>query len=507
MSNFKKRNTIFNKTILIFTAMSFVSFLITGLLLSNFMVSYSVNESLSQMSQTANLIDTTVSGIITMYSEQGANGIAINQEHFNRIARTYYDMSKSHVYIIDASNAGDLGRVVVACPPVKDSLIEPNLNYVNGNYYLSAEQYTNVLNSESGVIIDTDYYKGLYKGSNTKWVTIAKRLETKLADGETVIAGVVIISRPFKNVYISRTTVLNYFLLSMCVSLLLSLLVAAFFTKKITGPIDHLKLAAKRVSNGDFCGRIEYSSNDDMGELIDSFNSMTRSLKLLDKMRNDFIANVSHELRTPITTIGGFIDGIIDGTIPEEKREHYLAIVKNEVKRMNDLVNDQLQIARLQQNMANLKKTTFDINEMIREEIIKNEKNIEDKQIEIEVEFEHERQNVFAEKESISRVIINLLNNAIKFTPEKGIITIGTLSKKGDVEIYIKDTGVGIPADDLERIFERYFKSDRSRAVDKEGTGLGLAICRKIINAHNYQIKAFNNAESGAKFVFWLKGI
>ena len=235
---------------------------------------------------------------------------------------------------------------------------------------------------------------------------------------------------------------------------------------------------------------------------------MTRSLAALEKNKDDFIANVSHELRTPITTIRGFIEGMLDGTIPQERWEHYLAIVRDEVNRMNQLVNDQLQLARLQKGGSQVKKATFDINEMLRQELIKNEKNIEEKHFEIVVEFEEEKQNVFAEEESIRRVVINLINNAIKFTPDGGTITLGTLRKKKLVEIYVMDTGVGIREGEEEAIFERYFKSDKSRGMDRTGTGLGLSICKGIVNAHQHDIVARNNENGpGAKFVFWLDAI
>ena len=501
--SFNQRNTIFNKAILIFVLVSFISFLLTGFLMSNFMVNYFVNENVKQMSQTASLINKMIDSWALEFDEDSL--VSINVDYIRGIANLYGTMTDSHIYIVEVSDE-NMGKVVVSVPAIGTTSIRDNLILRNSNYYFSEEQYENVLNSGTTIINQGDYY-GLYKGTEAKWVTIAQKLEVAI-DNEATLVGIIVISRPMSNVNIMRNTVTKYFLLAMCIALLLSIILAAFFTKRITEPIEKLRVAANKVSKGEFRSKIEYDAHDDMGDLINSFNAMTRSLENQDSAKNDFIANVSHELRTPITTIGGFIDGILDGTVPEDKIEYYLKIVKDEVARMNNLVNDQLQIARLQQGVLDLKFKSFDINEMIRREIIKNEKAIEDKHLEIGVEFENEQQFVYAEENSINRVLINLLNNAIKFTPENGKVTLGTLRRKGDVEIYVKDSGVGIEPGELDRIFERYFKSDRSRGIDKTGTGLGLSICKNIINAHNHNIKAENNTDGkGARIVFWLSAI
>ena len=500
-----KRNTLFNKTVLIFIMVSVVSFIFTGFLLSSFIVTYALDENVKQMSQTAKVIDefTDMAMARIDLSTEKINAKTLGIQNF---AIFNSNMTGSHIYIVEVSD-DHKGRVVVSAPDIENDVIRKNLISIDNEYFFSQEQYQKVLDSNEMLIDHGDYF-GLYKNSKISWVTIAQKLETIDSNGNNVLLGITVISRPMENINITRYTVIRYFLLSVCIALLLSVFIAAFFTKRITEPIEKIRLAAAKVSRGNFGDKIEYDAQDDMGDLVNSFNAMMRSLENQDKTKNDFIANVSHELRTPITTIGGFIDGMTDGTIPKEKHEYYLKIVKDEVRRINKLVNDQLQIARLQQGAFDYKPKTFDINEMIRLELIKNEKLIEEKQLEIEVEFENEKQNVHAEPESINRVIINLLNNAIKFTPDGGKIVIGTRKKKETVEIFVKDTGIGIGANEIERVFERYFKSDRSRGVDKAGTGLGLSICKDIINAHKHIIKAENNVgESGTKFTFWLDSV
>lgn len=499
MRSQKRWQTLFHKILLMFTVVTVVLFVFAGVLLSRFMVSYSVSESVKQMSQAADLISDAIE--IYQSEEDGINTYWITG--IDKYATSYYEMTGSYVYIVDTQ-----GQIRVCAPDVANSDVVKNLKSELGNYFLpDVRQYLAVLDTGETLVNSGDYY-GLYAGTGSNWTTIAKRLETVNEDGTTIPYGAVIISRPDLAVYVSRTTVVRYFMISVCAGLLLAIILTAFLTKRLMEPIESLKAGANAVSRGDFYGKIEYDGADDMGDLIQSFNSMTRSLATLEKNKDDFIANVSHELRTPLTTIRGFIEGMLDGTIPKDRWEHYLTIVRDEVNRMNQLVNDQLQLARLQKGGAKVKQASFDINEMIRQEIIKNEKNIEDKHIEIVVEFEDEKQNVFAEEESIRRVIINLLNNAIKFTPDGGIITLGTLRKKKLVEIYVKDTGVGIREGEQEEIFDRYFKSDRSRGMDKAGTGLGLSICKGIVNAHQHDIIAENNKDGpGAKFTFWLDAI
>jgi len=235
-----------------------------------------------------------------------------------------------------------------------------------------------------------------------------------------------------------------------------------------------------------------------------SFNEMITELENLEKMRRDFIGNVSHELRTPLTSIKGFVDGIIDGVIPPEKHEYYLRIVRDETSRMQDLVNDLLSLAKLQGGEVALEYSIFDINELIRRSVISLQQMFLEKNLEFNALFETERMFVRADLDSIQRVIINLLHNAIKFTPENGVIAAKTYYEKNKVVISIEDSGRGIPKEDLPGIFERFYKTDKSRSEDRTGVGLGLAIVRNIINKHDETIKVESQEGHGTRFIFTL---
>ena len=249
------------------------------------------------------------------------------------------------------------------------------------------------------------------------------------------------------------------------------------------------------------------SSRDEIGQLAQSFDQMAVALQNIEEMRRDFIANVSHELRTPMTSIRGFIEGILDGTIPPERQSYYLTIVRDETDRLNRLVNNLLDLARMEAGELELRPRVVNINEIIRVCIIKLENLITSKQIQVEANFDDENVFVSADPDAIERVIYNLVHNAIKFTPEGGSIAIGTVRKKDTVEISVKDTGIGIDPNDMDMIWDRFYKADKSRSKDKVGTGLGLAIVKNIINEHNQQIWVESEPGKGTKFTFTLRKI
>jgi len=258
--------------------------------------------------------------------------------------------------------------------------------------------------------------------------------------------------------------------------------------------------AARDISSGNWKTRIHLKGNDEIKVLADSFNQMVDNLENLEKMRRDFIANVSHELRTPMTSINGFIEGILDGTIPEDKQKYYLNIVKEEVKRLYRLVSDLLDIARMESGETKVNLTAFDICEVIRLSVIQLQQFIEDKNINFRANFEQESMHVYADRDAIQRVMINLIHNAIKFTPEGGSISVSVRDIKGKAEITVSDTGQGIPAEDLPFVFERFHKADKSRGKDKTGVGLGLYIVKNIIKAHNENITVESEYGKGTTF-------
>ena len=266
--------------------------------------------------------------------------------------------------------------------------------------------------------------------------------------------------------------------------LLLTFVVIYISTMRILKPIKMMSEAARSLSRGDFSKRVYCKGDDEIAELAKSFNQMTDSLVQLESMRRSFVANVSHELRTPMTTIGGFIDGILDGTIPPEKHGYYLSIVSDEVKRLTRVVQSMLSLSRLESGEQEIKKTEIDIYRTVCEVLISQEKQIVEKNISVIGLEDYEKILLTADKDLLYQVVFNLIDNAIKFTSTDGYIKIGFEANESKVKLFVRNSGEGIAEKDLPKVFERFFKVDKSRSADKKSSGLGLYIVKSIIDLH-----------------------
>ncbi len=317
-----------------------------------------------------------------------------------------------------------------------------------------------------------------------------------------VLIGAAIAFRPVLQAKGIQYKIINIILMAQVVAWLVALIVSFIITRHITKPIKQMRLAARKLASGDFNARISITSKDEVGELAQSFNSMTESLSELEDMRTSFISDVSHELRTPMTIISGFVEGILDGTIPESEHEKYLRIVSDESRRLSRLVHDLLETTRLEKPVKTIEKTDFDINRLITECVISYEQRLTEKKINVNLDFPERECFVSGEKDSIKRVIINLIDNAIKFTPEEGTITVSAQKIAGKVKTSVENTGQGISKEDLRHIWERFYKSDKSRSADRKGFGLGLHIVKTIIAQHNGEIFAESEEGKFARFTF-----
>ncbi len=321
---------------------------------------------------------------------------------------------------------------------------------------------------------------------------------------DDIIKGALIIHSPMLEIKQSIKDTYTVFLFCLLISAFVAFILIYYTSKRITKPLKDINDAARVISNGDFNKRIEIVSNDEIGQLGKSFNDMAEGLNRLEEYRRRFIANISHDLRSPITSIQGFLNAILDGTIPEEKQEKYLKIVLDETNRLTKLTNDILELTKFENHEIELNKENFDLNEMIRNILLSFETRMVDKNVKVKVLLAKENTWVYADAQKIQRVIYNLLDNAVKFTNENGSITIETTYEDSKVNVSISDTGIGIKEEDLKHIFERFYKVDSSRGQDKKGTGLGLAIVKEIIKAHNQKITVESELKKGTKFTFSL---
>ncbi len=278
-----------------------------------------------------------------------------------------------------------------------------------------------------------------------------------------------------------------------------------FMCGKIVAPLRRMSIAAKKFAKGDFEARVKVTGKDEIAELAQSFNNMAEQLAMLEDTKRAFLANIAHDLRTPMTTISGFIDAILDGAIPYEKQAHYLDIIKNEVQRLSRLVSQLLDISRIEAGDRKFNFENFNISSMAANILISFEKPIEQKHLDVEFDSEEDDMFVVADKDAIHQVLYNICHNAVKFSREGGKyrIRISKISHKVYVSVY--NEGVGIPEKDLPFVFERFYKTDKSRGLDKTGVGLGMYITKTIIDAHGEEIWVKSEAGEFCEFVFTLK--
>lgn len=287
--------------------------------------------------------------------------------------------------------------------------------------------------------------------------------------------------------------------------LMLAALIAVYFiTERLVSPLRAMNKASREFAAGHFDVRVEVSGNDEVAELAQAFNNMANSLQHSEETRRLFLANVSHDLRTPMQTIKGFIQNILEGTIPQDMVPHYLEVISSEVTRLSRLVSSLLDITKIQAGERKFNKAPFDICEMARNIIIINEKRLEDKNLDVEFDADHDNIYVNADCDAINQVLNNLCDNAIKFSREGGkyIVSVKEVGQK--VRISVFDEGDGISPEDLPYVFDRFYKSDKSRGLDKTGVGLGLYISKTIIDAHGEKLTAESEYGKWCRFTFML---
>ena len=270
-------------------------------------------------------------------------------------------------------------------------------------------------------------------------------------------------------------------------------------------PVRIMNKAADSYAKGDFKERINIRSNDEIGYIAKTMNYMATELDTLEDEQKKFISNVSHDFRSPLTSIKGYIEAMLDGTIPPEMQEKYLNIILFETERLNKLTQSILDLNRFRGQGMLLDITEFDINSMIRTTIQTFEGTCSKKGLSFDLVLTEEQLFVQGDSGKIQQVLYNLIDNATKFSHNNSAITIETTIKNGKVFISIKDTGIGIPKDSIKKIWERFYKTDQSRGKDKKGTGLGLAIVKEIVQAHKQNINVISTEGVGTEFIFTLK--
>lgn len=323
-------------------------------------------------------------------------------------------------------------------------------------------------------------------------------------NGEVV--GVVFASAPSGALNTFLVDILQMFLISAVLVLLFSFIIIYFITYNMVRPLQEMLAATQSFAKGDFSARVPVEGDDEVGMLAEAFNTMAASLAAMESSRRSFTANVSHELKTPMTTIGGFIDGILDGTIPPERQRHYLGIVSVEVQRLSRLVRSMLSIARIEAGELCIVPTPVEMTDIVNRTVFSFEQIIEEKEIQV-LGLDAEHHLVAADPDLLYQVVYNLVDNAIKFVNPGGTLEFGYQLEGGFLFVSVKNSGQGIAPDEIPKLFDRFYKSDKSRSLDKNGVGLGLSIVKTIVNLHGGEIYIKSQPGEFTQFVFSLPAV
>ena len=319
-----------------------------------------------------------------------------------------------------------------------------------------------------------------------------------------MIKGYVTIHTPINDINATANTILNICYITLAILFVLSFIILLFFNQLVYRPLRKITFGAEQYAQGNYHYEIQTDSRDEMGYLAASLNYMAGTIAGQEDDQKKFVANVSHDFRSPLTSIRGFLEAMIDGTIPPEMHEKYLNTVLNETDRLTKLTNSLLTLNNLNTSGMMLDLSNFDINQVIRNLAASFEGSCRSKNLSIALSLTGEEMIVRADSERIKQVLYNLVDNAIKFSSPDSEIKIETTLRKNKLFISVKDSGIGIPKDDLGLIWNRFYKSDSSRGKDKRGTGLGLSIVKEIINAHNENINVISTEGEGSEFIFSL---
>ena len=343
---------------------------------------------------------------------------------------------------------------------------------------------------------------------NMKYVAV--RVEDS---GDTL--AVVRFALPLSKVQLRIQLIYRVVLLGSIVAVVIAFTVAYFLSRSITYPISRMQEVAHQIAKGDFSNKLNIKSKDELGELAKSLNIMAselqqkmENLKQMDRVRTDFVANVSHELKTPLTLIKGYIETLEDKAINDtEKARKFISIIKEHADRLENIIEDLLSLSELELSKDCLNKTGFDLKKLIDEVTLGFGYALDAKRQTLSVNQQGDDFKIKADRDKIEQVIVNLIDNAIKYTNEAGQIIIYILEQRNEITITIRDNGIGIPKEDIDRVFERFYRIDKARSRELGGTGLGLGIAKHIVLAHNGQISIESEINKGTKvFVKLPKG-
>ena len=353
----------------------------------------------------------------------------------------------------------------------------------------------------NGSATDTGVIQGLYP--ERRYVVALPILNRQTGDR----MGIIIMSMPMEETIGVLRRISEIFVFVSILVVLLAVCLMTLFVRNQSKPLRVMAKAARAFGHGELTARVDIEGNytQEVEDLALAFNNMASSLQKSEYQRQEFVANVSHELKTPMTTIAGYVDGILDGTIPEEKGRQYLQVVSDETKRLNRLVRSMLDISQLQdqQGIPEEQKTRFDVEEALGQVLISFEQKIEAKKLQVQVDMPEHPVFTQANQDYITQVLYNLVDNGVKFCPEGGALTLSIREGSGKVYVSVANEGQTIPAEELPLVFDRFHKTDKSRSQNRDSWGLGLYIVKTIVSAHGENISV-DSRDGKTTFAFTL---
>ena len=472
--------SLFKKYLLTTMGIILVAFIILGIFLMAFVTQYWTTR---EKNQVENIIG-NISELVSSCMDTSNGNLSIRE-------------NSTWVQVIDLSKSFNYDIIVTDPDGVVFETTRHNAILKKG-YHISDDAMVPLIKNNS---YKEEEYTGNFYDDTEICMASPLRIEVGLT---TTTAGYVFVCSSNEMGDELPLQVAEILLYAAVASLIISVVLAGLFSYSQTYPLKQMSLQARKFAKGDFTGRLPVKGNDEIAQLTKSFNDMADSLEKEECVRRDFIANISHELKTPMTTISGFIDGILDGTIPPAKQNHYLEIVSEEIGRLSRLVASMLSLARIDSGKTQLYKTDF----MLAETMVNILTTFEDRLIEKDIKIEGletaDGIQVHGDQTLLHQVLYNLFENATKFTPQEGIITFNFEVRNDRLYFSIKNTGKGIAKEDLPFIFDKFYKTDKSRSEDKKSMGLGLYIVKTIITLHGGEIIVTSDVDRETCFSAWI---
>ena len=479
--------SMYKRQFLLMAGMVLISFCLLAVAFFTLSYRYFLSERQETMMRNANYISAYTTAALTQGMDIRSENFRASMSSVALIADAYVLLAENDGEIIYASNMG-----------VEQDTDGQHLPAWAVSQVQSAGSY-NGLSSLSGIFSQNRYVAG------TTITTQIPMIKNNQLVSQSVNRGIVFVAAEASALTeLWRTFYTLFFFAAMAV-LLIAFIISSVTTQRLTRPLQEMADAAYQFGHGEFDARVSgyEARHDEIGELAQAFNDMADSLAKSEARRSEFVANISHELKTPMTTIAGFADGILDGTIPPERERESLQLISSETRRLSRLVRRMLDLSRLQSEALDGVQVQFDVSEIALRVLVNLEQKINDRGLDVDAQLPDAPVIVWGEPDAITQVCYNLLDNAIKFSSPGGTLGISIFTKSGKAHITIRNTGETIPPEQLALIFDRFHKTDSSRSEDRDGVGLGLYIVKTILNAHRESI-AVTSEDGVTEFSFTL---